>query len=120
MHFIADLFSTKVAYASLDTFLANVNETIINPLIELLFALALVYFLWGVFEFMANQSNEEKKTLGKSHMMWGVIGLVIMLGVWGILGFITETIGVSDQVKIQQDGDNSAGFEIDLKEFHSK
>lgn len=85
------IFSTKIAYATLDSFIGNVNKEIINPLILLLFALALAYFLYGVFEFIGNQANEEKKTSGKSHMLWGIIGLTIMMGVWAILGVLLST-----------------------------
>ena len=89
-----DLFSTKIAYASLDSFITNVDTMIINPLILLLFALAVVYFLYGVLEFLMNQENEEKKTTGKSHMLWGVVGITIMLGVWTILGMVINTFGI--------------------------
>lgn len=89
-----DLFSTKVAYASFNSFLTNVDKLIINPLIALLFALAVVYFLYGLLEFIAGQENEEKKTAGKSHMLWGVIGLGIMIGVWAILGILLSTLNI--------------------------
>ena len=91
MNFLIHLFGTQIAYASVDSFIANVNKEIINPLILLLFALALAYFLYGVFEFIGNQSNDEKKTTGKKHMLWGIIGLTIMMGVWTILGVILNT-----------------------------
>ena len=90
-----DLFSTKVAYASLDTFIAKADQTIVNPLITLMFALAVVYFLYGVFEFIANQANEEKKTAGKSHMLWGIIGITIMMGVFMIMNMILNTLGIN-------------------------
>ena len=89
-----DLFSTKVAYASVDTFIANVNTEIINPLITFLFALAIVFFLYGMLEFFWSQANEEKKTVGKSHMFWGVIGITIMMGVFFFMNLIIDTIGV--------------------------
>jgi len=89
-----DLFSTKVAYASLDSFLTSANRLIVNPLITFLFALAVVYFLYGVFEFISNQENEEKKTSGKSHMLWGIIGIAIMMGVWFFLGIIIDTFDI--------------------------
>lgn len=89
-----DLFSTKIAYASLNSFIGSVDTMIINPLISLLFALAIVYFLYGVFEFIANQENEEKKTTGKSHMLWGIIGIVIMMGVFVIMNMILSTLGI--------------------------
>ena len=99
---LLDLFSTKIAYADLDGFIGKVDTTIINPLILFLFALAVVYFLYGVFKFLANQDNEEAKTTGKSHMLWGVVGIVIMLGVWIILGIILNTLNIpSSQINPQ-------------------
>jgi uncharacterized membrane protein YidH (DUF202 family) len=98
------LFSTNIAYAAtpkLDSFINNVNEKIINPLIILLFALAVMYFLWGVFEFISNQDNEEKKTTGKSHMIWGIIGITIMLGVFSIMNMIIGTLNI-DNISPQQ------------------
>jgi len=89
-----DLFFTNVAYASVDSFIAKVNSQIINPLILLLFALALVYFLYGVFEFISNQSSEEKKTTGKNHMIWGIIGITIMMGVFTIMNMIINTLDI--------------------------
>ena len=79
----------------MDAFIANLNRLIINPLILLLFALALVYFLWGVLEFMANQDNEEKRTTGKKHMVWGIVGITIMVGVFAIMNLILRTFNIS-------------------------
>jgi len=81
----------NIAYAasgSVDSFIMNVNKLIINPIIVLLFVLALAYFLWGVFQFIANGENEEKKTTGKMHMLWGIIGLTIMMGVFAFMNII--------------------------------
>jgi len=103
-----DLFSTKIAYAAstnLDGFITNVDNMIVNPLITLLFALAVVYFLYGVLEFFMNQENEEKKTQSKSHMLWGIIGITIMLGVFAIINIILKTFNISG---IKIDKDNSS------------
>ena len=89
-----DLFFPNIAYASLDSFVLNVENLIIDPLIKFLFALSVVYFLYGVFQFLANQENEEKKTAGKQHMLYGVIGITIMMGVWFILDVILRTINI--------------------------
>jgi succinate dehydrogenase/fumarate reductase cytochrome b subunit len=106
MNLFLDLFSTKVAYAeSLNDFITHADKLIINPLISLLFALAVVYFLYGVLEFFMNQENEEKRSASKSHMLWGIIGITIMLGVWVILGMIINTFGIQG-VQINSDGTN--------------
>ena len=93
---IMDLFTTKVAYASLDSFIASVNHNILNPLIILLFGLAIVYFLYGALQFFGNQENEENRTNGKNHMIWGIIGLVIMMGVFTLLNIVMDTFNLDD------------------------
>jgi len=79
----------------MDAFIANVNRLIINPLILFLFALAVAFFLYGIFEFILNQDNEEKRTAGKSHMLWGIVGITIMMGVFAIMSLILRTFNIS-------------------------
>ena len=81
--------------APLDSFLGRVSQYILNPLIGLFFALALMYFIWGVLVFIKNADNETERDTGKKHMMWGIIGLFIMIGVYGIIGLITGTLGLN-------------------------
>lgn len=89
-----DFLFVNVAHADVNSFIGNVNDQIVNPLIQLLFAIALVVFVWGVFQFLSNPEKEDERTKGKSHMMWGIVGLVIMLGIWGILSLIIDTLDI--------------------------
>jgi len=72
--------------------LDNIIRYILNPIITFLFALALVYFFYGVFKFIANSGNDAGKKEGKSHMLWGVVGLAIMVSVYGLLNLVVGTI----------------------------
>ncbi|KKT32071.1 MAG: hypothetical protein UW27_C0017G0094 [Parcubacteria group bacterium GW2011_GWA1_44_13] len=58
----------------------------------LLMALAVAYFLYGVMKFVRDQSSEDAQVEGKRHMVWGVVGIAIMVSVWGILNFINEFV----------------------------
>lgn len=40
---------------------------------------------------MANTDNEAERQKGQLHMIWSIVGLVIMTGAWGILEFIDNT-----------------------------
>jgi uncharacterized membrane protein YidH (DUF202 family) len=112
-----NLFSPNIAHASLDSFLTNVNNQIVNPLIAFMFALAIGFFLYGMFEFIANQDNDEKKTTGKSHMVWGIVGLAIMMGVWGILRIVLNTFNIdSSGVKIEIEN-NKGTPKVELKDY---
>jgi len=78
---------------SFDSFLHNINDQIITPIIYLLFALATVYFLYGVFQFVRNAESPDKRSEGAKSMIWGIVGLFIMLSVKGIINLILRTIG---------------------------
>ncbi len=62
--------------------------TTLNILIYILFALATVVFGWGIIEMLAGAGQPEKIEAGRRHMVWGIIGLAIMLSAWGIVGMI--------------------------------
>jgi len=68
---------------------------IINPIIMVLFALATFFFFWGLVVFMANSDNAEARKKGLSHLMWGFVGMLIIVSVYGIMSMITSFLGVS-------------------------
>jgi Na+/serine symporter len=85
-----------IAYAdSLDDVLFKINANIVNPAIEFAFIIATVIFLWGVFQFIMNAADKDKRQEGKDHMIWGIVGFLIMFGVYGIISLIANTVGVS-------------------------
>jgi hypothetical protein len=72
----------------------NITQIIIQPIVYLLFSIGLLLFMWGLVEFIANPTNASIKEKGKQHMIFGILGLLIMFSVWGIVGLVTSTIGV--------------------------
>ena len=81
------------AEASVVTLMKSVNKVIINPLIILLFVLAVVYFVYGLVRYLLSPDNEEIRKSSKSHMLWGIIGMFIMVSVFGIMSLIINTLG---------------------------
>ena len=86
--------------AVLNRFLDSVVREIINPIILLLAAAAFVLFIWGVFEFVAHAGDETKRTEGKKAIMWGLIGLVIIFGAYGIINVALGTFDLNPITKI--------------------
>jgi len=82
-----------IAEASVTTLMKSINKVIINPLIVLLFALAVVYFTYGLARYLLSPDDEEIRKNSKSQMFWGVVGMFIMVGVFGILGLVLNTVG---------------------------
>lgn len=79
---------------SAEVLLRKIVDNIVTPIIYLIAALAVVYFLWGVFVFIQNADNPEKRKEGFNHMIWGIVGLFIMVSAKGIISIILRTMGL--------------------------
>lgn len=74
--------------------IASLNREIFNPLIVLLIAAAVVYFLWGLFQFLSNSESSQGRADGKKRIIWGLVGLFIMMAVYGIIQILLNTFGI--------------------------
>lgn len=86
---------------SIASFLARVNQYILNPIIVLMFAIALLYFFYGIFEFVKNAGDGEDLDTGKRNIVYGLLGMVIMVGVYGIIHLILGTFGLETPTYLQ-------------------
>ena len=96
-----------VAEANIVSLMASINRVIINPLIVFLFALAIIYFIYGLAKYLLSPDNEEIRKTSKQHMLWGVVGMFIMVAVFGIMNILLTTLGTKG-IKIQN-GDYTVG-----------
>lgn len=65
---------------------------VVNALIPIAFAAALLFFFWGLAKYLLGDATEHEK--GRNLMIWGVIALAIMASVWGIAAVLRTTFGV--------------------------
>ncbi len=72
----------------------KIIDVIITPLISLLFLLAMLVFVWGLFGLIAKGDDPTARKEGQQHILWGVIGMFIMISVFGIIRLIGNTVGV--------------------------
>lgn len=76
-------------------FLYNVNRLILNPLILLMFGLAFVYFIYGGIRFLSAEPGDKSRIEARDSMMWGIVGMVIMVSVYGLIRFVLGTFGIN-------------------------
>lgn len=69
-------------------------QDVLNVVIPVLFVLATVVFLWGIIRYVTAGGNEDNLKQGKQLIIWGLVGLAIMVAVWGIVRAIVNTFGV--------------------------
>lgn len=74
-------------------------DLINNVAVPIVFALAFIVFIWGVFlRFIAGGQDEEKRKQGQQLMLWGIVGFFIMVSVWGLVNILIGTVDLNDRV----------------------
>ncbi|MEK7120514.1 MAG: pilin [Patescibacteria group bacterium] len=67
----------------------------INTLVPIIIALAVLAFIWGVFRYVVASSDDDKAK-GRNMMIWGVVGIFVMVSVWGLVGVLKNTFGLDN------------------------
>lgn len=68
-------------------------KKIVNAIIPIVISLAVIYFIWGVVQYVT-AGDEEKRKTGRDHMIYGVIGLFVIVSIWGLVGLLGTATGV--------------------------
>ena len=69
-------------------------DTLVNALIPIVMALALLLFIWGVIQyFILGADDEGKRETGRAYMLYAIIGLVAIVAVWGIVNLVVQILG---------------------------
>jgi len=76
-----------------DSVFQKVVTYFLQPLYQIAVVIAFLYFLFGVAFLMFQMNNPEKREQSRSHLLYGVIGLFIILSVGAIIKFINSIVG---------------------------
>ncbi|HEY4714975.1 MAG TPA: hypothetical protein VIH31_00505 [Candidatus Paceibacterota bacterium] len=68
-------------------------QNILNILIPILITLGIVYFIYGVIGYVTAK-DEEKRTEARGTMIYGIIGLFVIVSIWGLIKFLGTATGV--------------------------
>jgi hypothetical protein len=78
----------------LSAILCKIGE-LLNTIMPILIALGVVYFIWGVVSYVIAK-DDEAKTKGRDTMIMGIIGLVVIVSVWGLVSILKNTFGLGN------------------------
>ena len=73
--------------------LNNFRLYIVDPAMLLVFTLGFLVFIWGLLQFMWHLKDGSGHDEGVKHMLWGTVGMFIMVSVNGILALIINFVG---------------------------
>ncbi len=100
------LFAPFLAFAQtgagqlteVSVFIKNIVSFMNGTLVPLIFAIAFLVFLWGMFKtFILGGSDHEKQHEGQQLMMYAIAGFVIMVSLWGIVNLVARGFGFQGQ-----------------------
>ena len=69
-----------------------------NVAVPIVFAMAFLVFIYGIFQYFIQEGHdEEKREAGRSLMLWGIIGFFVMVSVWGLVHVLLGTFSLQSQ-----------------------
>lgn len=91
-------FSPALAFAAdlsnLQQILDFIQRTV-RTLIPIVFGLAIVYFFWGLVQYIRSAGDPKKAAEGKSIMIYGVIAIAVMISIYGLAAWLQQAFGIS-------------------------
>ncbi len=72
----------------------QIVNKIINAILTIIGAIALLVVIYGGFMWMTSAGNENRVAKGKSTLMWAAIALAIIFLAWILVGFLFQALGV--------------------------
>ncbi len=85
-------------FGGIDDFIGNIAKFINDVLVPVVFALAFLMFLWGVFKFFFwGGGDATKRAEGQQLMLWAVIGFLLMVSIWGVVNLLSKGFGLDTE-----------------------
>lgn len=82
----------SVAVGTIDFILCKINQLLI-VVVPIVIALGVVYFVYGIISYVI-AGDEEAKKKGRDRIIFGIIGLAVIVSVWGLVRILTNTFGI--------------------------
>ncbi len=67
----------------------------VNVLNYILLTLLLVVFFWGLAKFILHAADAKERDNGKSLMLWGLIGIFVVISLWAIIVFLRDSVDIT-------------------------
>ena len=91
-------------YMDLQAILTATVTFINSTLIPFLMAIAFFFFIWNAFRyFIIGGSNPDSQEKARSLAIWGILGFVVIVSLWGIVNIFTTSFGLNNSAPVLPD-----------------
>ena len=84
---------------SIIPFLNKINSLVLNPLILVAFSVSFLYLVYAIFNYISKEGKEREDA--KRNIAWILVGLFIMVSVYGIIRLVLNTFEIPDNQATQ-------------------
>lgn len=85
-------------------------KNIVSSVIPLFMILAVAVFLWGIVRYVTAGGDETKEKAARGYIIYGLIGLFVLVSFWGIITLFSTTFGTDTTTP-------PPGFKIDYSKI---
>ena len=72
-------------------------KDILDSVVPFLIGLSVLVVVWGIFKYIAHAAEEEKRVEAGKFILWGIVGIFIMISIWGLINVLGNTITFGDK-----------------------
>jgi len=91
--FVISLPIVTYAYSDLGQLVGALNGAL-SATVPLLLSLATLVFLWGIVKYIWSGDDEKQRTESRSFMLWGIVGLTVMVSVWALVSLLANFFSI--------------------------
>jgi len=62
-----------------------------NTAIQILIAFAVIFIIYNIVRYIINADNPEKRDPYGKAVLWSIVGLFVILSIWGLVRILTNT-----------------------------
>ncbi|MFC1756893.1 hypothetical protein ACFLZC_01915 [Patescibacteria group bacterium] len=84
------------ATASKVTDIVEGAKNVVDAIIPLFMAIAVAVFLWGIIKYITSGGDAEKEKAARGYIIYGLIGMFVLVSFWGIIAFLSNAFGVDE------------------------
>ena len=94
-------FAQEENLGEIGSFLTTILGFINNILIPVVIGLALLVFIWGMFNyFILGGGDEGKRADGRQLMLYSILAFFMMVAIFAVVNLLTEGFGFDDEEQI--------------------
>lgn len=75
--------------------------SLVNAIVPILITVAIAYFIYGVIKYVISQ-DEDDKAKARTTIIQGLIGVFVIVSIWGIISLLQNTLLDTDTLGSQE------------------